>query len=100
MGFWDRVKDAVIGEATDRQPASSSPGGDLGRADRSEDTIDTPRAGAAQKTSHKSYTVRSGDTLSEIGERFGVEQSDIAELNDLENPELIYPGQVLKIPEE
>ena len=44
------------------------------------------------------YTVVKGDTLSAIGKRFGVKWRDIAELNDIKNPDLIFPGQVFKIP--
>jgi nucleoid-associated protein YgaU len=49
---------------------------------------------------YRTYTVRAGDTLSQIGVDHGVDWHDIAELNDLENPDLIYPGQVFKIPNE
>ncbi|SFT45150.1 LysM domain-containing protein [Actinopolyspora lacussalsi subsp. righensis] len=45
------------------------------------------------------YTVRSGDTLSEIGQRFGVNYQDIYERNSdiLESADLIFPGQQLDI---
>ncbi|ASU77380.1 transglycosylase [Actinopolyspora erythraea] len=45
------------------------------------------------------YTVRSGDTLSEIGKRFGVHYQDIYERNSdvLESPDLIFPGQQLDV---
>ena len=52
----------------------------------------------------KSYTVVSGDTLSGIAEMF-YGNGDynhymcIANVNGIENPSLIYPGQVLTIPE-
>lgn len=46
----------------------------------------------------REYTVVKGDTLSAIGKKFGVKWRDIAELNDVKNPDLIYPGQVFKIP--
>ncbi|HEX4620521.1 MAG TPA: LysM peptidoglycan-binding domain-containing protein [Myxococcaceae bacterium] len=44
------------------------------------------------------YRVRSGDTLSAIGARFGVSYQSIAQANGLANPNLIFPGQVLRIP--
>jgi nucleoid-associated protein YgaU len=55
---------------------------------------------AAEKAEHalRSYTVVKGDTLSEIGQRFKVDWRDIAKLNHVKNPDLIYPGQVFKIP--
>lgn len=43
------------------------------------------------------YTVQSGDTLSEIAETFGTTYQQLASLNQLSNPNLIYIGQQLKI---
>ncbi|WP_052466166.1 GH25 family lysozyme [Beduini massiliensis] len=43
------------------------------------------------------YIVQSGDVLSEIAMRFNTTYQDLAKLNQLENPDLIYPGQKLKI---
>ncbi|MBS4900676.1 MAG: LysM peptidoglycan-binding domain-containing protein [Clostridiales bacterium] len=39
----------------------------------------------------------SGDTLSDIAARFGTTYQSIAERNGIDNPNLIYPGQVLTI---
>jgi len=44
------------------------------------------------------YTVVSGDTLSGIGSKLGVDWKAIASANNLSNPNLIYPGQVLVVP--
>ncbi len=50
----------------------------------------TPEAG---------YVVKNGDWLSTIAQKYqGVSWQEIAELNDIQNPDLIYPGQKLKIP--
>lgn len=61
-----------------------------------------PEAKAAPKKdddeNYRTYTVKSGDTLSEIGEKFGVSYTKIAKLNHIENPDLIFPGQKFKIP--
>ena len=49
------------------------------------------------------YTVRRGDTLWVIARNFlrhGILFSVIADCNDIENPNLIYPNQVLQIPVE
>ncbi|KAK4182934.1 CVNH domain-containing protein [Podospora australis] len=44
-------------------------------------------------------TVQSGDTLREIASRFpGQTWEQIARHNNISNPDLIYPGQVLRIP--
>ncbi len=44
------------------------------------------------------YTVQKGDTLYIIARRFNVSVQSIVSLNSLTNPDLIYPGQQLKIP--
>ena len=49
----------------------------------------------------ESYTVRSGDTLSKIGQQHGVAWREIHEANrDVigDNPDKIFPGQKLRIP--
>ena len=45
----------------------------------------------------KTYTVKSGDTLSEIAEKYNTTVSKIVKDNNIENANLIYPGQKLKI---
>lgn len=45
------------------------------------------------------YTVQAGDTLYRIGIRYGVTVSAIATANNIANPNLIRPGQVLIIPQ-
>ncbi len=46
------------------------------------------------------YTVKRGDTLARIAKDQGVSISELVDLNGIENPNLIYPGQVLVIPGE
>lgn len=46
---------------------------------------------------HCIYTVRRGDTLSTIANRFGKNINEIAELNDIKNVNYIYVGQKLRI---
>lgn len=43
------------------------------------------------------YVVQSGDTLWDLAKKFNTTVDDIVELNDIENPDLIYPGQKLLI---
>lgn len=43
------------------------------------------------------YTVRPGDTLSSIAGRFGTSVGELASINNISNPNLIYPGQVLRL---
>ena len=47
--------------------------------------------------SHTLYVVKPGDTLWGISRRFGVSISKIVMLNRILNPNLIYPGNVLRI---
>lgn len=46
----------------------------------------------------RTYTVQPGDTLSGIGQRFGVDYRAIAAANGIPDPNRIWPGQVLRIP--
>lgn len=52
-------------------------------------------APAAQRT----YTVKKGDTLSGIGAKYGVSYQKIAKANNIDNPDLIFPGQKFIIPD-
>lgn len=49
-------------------------------------------------TSHRLYIVKRGNTLTGISRKFGVSIDSIVRLNDIANPNLIYVGQVLRIP--
>ena len=48
-------------------------------------------------SSTTTYTVKKGDTLSHIAKRFGTTVSNLVKINNIKNPNLIYPGQKLKI---
>lgn len=52
--------------------------------------------GGSSSSSSRTYTVKSGDTLSEIGQSLGVNWRDIASMNGISSPYTIYVGQVLK----
>ena len=43
------------------------------------------------------YTVKAGDTLSEIAQKYGTTYQELARINNIANPDLIYVGQVIKI---
>ena len=51
----------------------------------------------AQKQKEIIYTVKIGDTLSGIAAKYDTTYQQIAKKNNLANPNLIYPGQKLKI---
>ena len=53
----------------------------------------TPPSGAV------TYTVQRNDNLTEIAARFGTTVAELVRLNNISNPNLIYPGQVLIIRE-
>ena len=82
-------------------------------------TMDTFRAAVAEKlaelkgetqtpeepeqpedTNYITYQVQRGDTLSGIGVKFGVDWRTLVTFNNLADPNLIFPGQVMKIPQE
>jgi hypothetical protein len=64
-----------------------------------------PRAPAAQATvtaskpepKPETYIVKRGDYLKALGDHFGVDWQDLAALNQIIFPYIIYPGQVLRI---
>ena len=43
------------------------------------------------------YTVQAGDTLSGIASKYGTTYQELARINNIANPNVIYPGQVIKI---
>lgn len=51
----------------------------------------------SQESNKVYYTVQSGDNLSSIAAKYGTTYLKIAELNGLSNPNLIYPGQKLRV---
>ena len=61
---------------------------------RSVDEIkhDIQQSGENQQT----YTIKYGDTLSSIAEALGIDVHVLANLNNISNMDLIYPGTVLK----
>ncbi|MEM8951179.1 MAG: M23 family metallopeptidase [Pseudomonadota bacterium] len=46
------------------------------------------------------YRVSSGDALSTIADRYGVRLASLATANNIQPPYILYPGEVLRIPEE
>ena len=52
------------------------------------------------EASNKLYTVKQGDTLSAIATKYNTTVGAIAGANDIKNVNLIYSGQVLKIPDK
>jgi len=61
-------------------------------------TISTPGSSSPSTGGGIVYTVRPGDTLSEIAERYGTTYQSLAAYNGISNPNLIYAGQTIRIP--
>ena len=53
---------------------------------------------SAKDENPDTYTVKAGDTLWGIGQKYHVNYMKIAQANDISSPFIIRPGQVLKIP--
>ena len=75
----DRFSEEIFLDETSEVPITENPTG----------TINTETI---------TYTVQRGDTLWAIARRYGTTSGEIAEINNISNPNLIYPGQELRIP--
>ena len=49
------------------------------------------------ETRHIIYTIKRGDTLTAISNRYGVSIQSIVDLNEIVNPNLIYAGERIRI---
>ena len=52
-----------------------------------------------QKPADEIYIVKSGDTLSAIARKYNTTYQVLAKYNNIANPNLIYVGQKIKIPQ-
>ena len=55
------------------------------------------RVSESSSSSLTIYKVQSGDTLSEIAARYGTTVNELVNLNEINNPNLIYTGEVLRL---
>ncbi len=62
-------------------------------------TNSTVHGSETRATGSITYTVQRGNTLSQIASSYGVTVSHIVEINNIQNPNLIYPGEKLRITE-
>jgi len=60
-------------------------------------TIPGPGSPAPQTTT-ASYTVKRGDSIGKIARMHAISQQELQRANDIKNPNLLRPGQQLKIP--
>lgn len=84
------INDAMSGGKNDRPTGQEPSTG----ASSSSPTSTSPNASSALGT----YTVKSGDTLSAIAQKHGVNTNDLARANGLSLEDTIHPGDKLKIP--
>lgn len=64
-------------------------------------TVEKKQPRETTKEPEKTYTVKKGDTLWNISKKElgdGTRYKEIAKLNNISNPNKIYPGQVFKLP--
>lgn len=61
-------------------------------------TSDPPHILPTLRSEAISYTVRSGDTLNQIAQRYAVSPQQVIQANQLSNPDLLEVGQVLILP--
>ncbi len=54
---------------------------------------------ASTQTGQASYTIRSGDTLGALAQRFGTDISTLAQANGIANPNRIFVGDTIAIPQ-
>ena len=59
---------------------------------------ETPSSSSSSEDCDTQHTVRSGESLHTIAKRYDTSILGIAEFNGLDNPRVIFPGQVLCIP--
>lgn len=64
----------------------------------SSSTVPGSRKTESTQSGVKYYTVQAGDTLSSIAAKFGTTVANLVAINNISNPNLIYVGEVLKLP--
>src|SRR5690606_14242778 len=72
---------------------AGTPGSWINTGDNKQSTSSSGNA-----PSPKIYTVKKGDTLSHIAKKYGTTVKKLVDLNNIKNPDLIYPGQKIKLP--
>ncbi len=75
----DAVEEPLAGEAVETLPTATS----------------APPTPLAEQTT---YTVRAGDFLSAIAERYGIAVDDLVDINGIDNPNNLFVGQELTLP--
>ena len=100
-------KDFVITiDGNTSQAASQSNGGEVLRRKRGRSLIwgvarpqynVAPEPKPEPKPEPEYYTVKKGDNLTKIAKKYNTTVDELVKLNNLDNPNLIYPGQKLRV---
>lgn len=75
-----------------QQPQASQP-----QASAPAQTTNSNSSSSSNQSVQRSYTVKSGDTLSGIASRYNTSYTQLAYINHIANPNRIYVGQVLQL---
>lgn len=59
-----------------------------------------PSPSPSPASQYITYVIQPGDTLGSIAQRFGTTVSTLAELNGISNPDKIYAGSTIRVPEK
>lgn len=102
MGIFDKKDKPDFSDVGSGSDTSKTPG-NTGFAQKA-DFSDVHSGSSSTASSSKSYTVKSGDSLSKIAKQFYGDASQwrkihAANVDKVPNPDLIHPGQELTIPE-
>lgn len=87
------VLDGKWGNGQDRVKRLTEAGYDYAAVQKLVNQLVTER----DKPKYITYSVKRGDTLSSISARYGTTVSKLVKDNSIKNPNLIYPGQIIKI---
>lgn len=103
MGFLDNVRGAlreVVSTRSSKQPQAPRDSGDPARESSAVDEAHAVGAQGVKSPRQRSetYTIEVGDTLDEISARSGTPVEDVVRMNDITDRDLIFPGQVIRVP--
>ncbi|WP_151526166.1 LysM peptidoglycan-binding domain-containing protein [Serinicoccus kebangsaanensis] len=93
MGLFDRIK-GVLDDVRGARPGTRT----RHRTPEAEPAPSSSPHTPDQVTRYATVTVQPGQTLAGIAEERGVDLQEMVRLNGIEAPDLVFPGQVFKLP--
>ena len=94
----DRFTEQIFLSNTDPINPGNNGNGNSGNEGNGNNGSDDGNGENSENNNYITYTVRRGDTLSELALRYGTTVNEIAGINGIVNPNLIYTGEQLLIP--